>query len=138
MLGLVSGGANLVGRLAGYFFFKRFPFRILQSGLAVLLALSYGALLFNGIGVMQTVIAMGVAKMVYSMMRLELTLMECDPVFFGTATIATASSIMMGSGMAGAVAGNAFAVFMTPYVAVMCTFVLSWVLVIAVASIHER
>ena len=138
MLGLVSGVANLVGRAVGYIFFKRFKFRILQSLLSVIIALSYGVLLLPNVTITMTVIAMSIAKMVYSMMRLELTLMECDVTFFGTSTIAIASAIMMGSGMTGAVVGNAFAVFLTPYVAVLCTFVLSWGLVVAVWNITER
>ena len=65
-IALVTGVANLLGRVTGYLISGKRKFRTTQGLLAIIMTISYGFLVFRS-GLVITVVAMGVAKFVYSM-----------------------------------------------------------------------
>ena len=81
---------------------------------------------------------MGTAKMGFSMMMLEINMIMFDPDYFGTRSMALASGVASACCYLGGSVGNAFAVFLQPHTAIICTFVLSCVQVLVAVSITER
>ena len=138
ILALVTGAGNLLGRGVGYLFTRKITFRILQPTLALILSIGYLLLLFKDKSYILVVCSMGWCKIVYSMMRIETTLIQYDLAFFGTENIAKASAIVTGSGMFGSAIANGCAAFLNPSITVQITFVLSLVLIGVVCSITER
>ena len=124
LLGAVQGVMNILGRVAGYLVSGRVNFRVVQSCLAFVITLSYGMLLCRS-ELVATVVAIGIVKLVYSMMMLQLTLLIYDPGYFGWDKLAAGSAIAVASGCCGSAIGNAFAAFLKPQVAVIITFVFS-------------
>ena len=137
LIALVTGGANILGRIAGYLVSGRGQFRTLQSFLAIIITISYGIMVFRS-GLVVTVVAMSIAKITYSMMMLEVTLLSFDPGYFGSERLATASAIVWASGACGAVVGNSFAAFLMPHVAVWLTFVFSFIQIGVVCSFTDK
>ena len=104
---------------------------------AIIVALSYGTILFTD-NIVVTIIAIGIANTMFSIMRLELLNMRYDRHYFGTSTLVLASGIMGGVGTVGGVVGLACAALLKSYTAVACTFALTLVQVAVVCSITER
>ena len=124
LIALVTGGANIMGRMSGYLLSGKANFRALQSSLAIIIAISYGIMIFKS-ELVVTVVAMGIIKLTFSMMILEITLICFDPFYFGYKRLNTASSIIFASGACGAVVGNSFAAFLKPQLAIWLNFMFS-------------
>ena len=137
ILAAVHGGTNLVGRLAGALLHGRIRFRILQPIIALAITLCYGLLLLSP-GIVATSVLMGVSKMLYSMSIVEIVLMVFDPVYNGSSNLETFAACNYVAAFTGGIVGTALAVFVTPYNAVICIFVLSWGYVGAACSITDR
>ena len=138
ILALEFGGAKLLGRIFGVFLMKNIRFRVLQPAMAIIIASSYLAIILKGESLLVTVIALGIVNFCYIVTKFELNLMEYDKHFFGTEGLVLAVGLMAGSGMVGATVGAINAQFLSTPVAVMSTFVLSCIQIIAFLCIHER
>ena len=131
VLALITGGSHVLGRALGYILIGKIQFRVMQTGLAAIMATCYAALLIDD-SVVTVIVAMGVANVVYSMTRLELKIMECDIDYFGVKNVAFASGVILGVGHLGAVLGTALAEFTSPRTAVLWTLVGSLVQILVV------
>ena len=78
------------------------------------------------------------ARLTYSMMNFEITLLNYDPVFFGTATLLNATAITWGIWAVGAMLGTSLAAFVAPYTAVLVSFAASWIQIAVVCTLYER
>ena len=137
IIALITGVANILGRVAGYFIRGKGRFRTVHSILATMLTVSYALLVFQS-GLVITVVAMGTATFIYSMMTLEFWIIAFDQQYFGSERVATAIAISWTIGMFGAVVGTSFAVFMGPDVAVMLTFVLSFIMIGVICTFKDK
>ena len=137
ILAAVHGGANLIGRIAGFSLNGRIRFSNLQPIIALGTVLCYGLLLFSP-GILGTSVIMGVAKILYSMANFALTLMAFDPHYNGTANLGAFATCSSTAAFCGGIVGTALASFTAPYTAVFCTFVSSCILVGVICSITER
>ena len=138
ILALLYGGAKLLGRVVGVFLLKYVTFRILQPLLSVIIASCYLALIFWDNSLTAIVGAMGIANMCFCVTRCELTLMEFDKHYFGTGRLDLAGGVMAGCGLLGATVGAIAAQFLSSQRAVVVSFVLSCVQVVAFCCITDR
>jgi hypothetical protein len=138
ILALLYGGAKLLGRILSIFLLRGIRFRILQPILSAMIAASYLTLILVDQSLVVTIVAMGIANMCFCVTRCELTLMEFDKYFFGTERLVLAIGVMAGTAMMGAAVGAVVAQFLSSSQAVIVTFVLSCVQVVAFCSITER
>ena len=127
----------MVGSVVGALLHNRVPFKVTQPILAVAMTACYGVLLTSPT-IAVTSISLGVAKFIFSTMVLEKTLMTYDPAYIGTAYMVESSAVAMASAQFGGAVGVALAVFLTPYNAVISTFVLSCVQIIVACCIRDR
>ncbi len=136
ILAAVSGGANLVGRYFGYLSRLHCKFRVSQSIIGVTVVICYGTILFKP-GLIVASVLMGTAKLVYAMQNTELEILQNDPQYFGTARHTLGASVMSCVGQLGSVVSTTFAAFLSPYIAVLATLVVSVVQVLVVCSMTE-
>ena len=138
ILALLYGLAKLLGRILSFFLLKFVRFRILHTLLSAAMASCYLCLFIQDNGLINTVVAMGIANMCFCVTRTELTLMEFDNHYFGTERLVLAGSVMCGSGLLGAVVGTTVAQFLIGRYAILVTLVLSCVQVVTFCCITER
>ena len=138
ILAMLFGGVKLIGRILGYFLLRYIPFRIIQPLVSLVIAVSYLAIFLRQQSMIVTIIGVGIANMAYCVTRIELTLLETDKYFFGTKGLSTAASVMMGIGYMGACLGAVCAAFFSIHNAVLVTFTLSCVQIVAFLLIYER
>ena len=133
----VLGGGNLLGALLALKLHNMFNFRVVQGILAVMMMAFYGAMLIQG-NYFITVLSMSLARLTYAMMNFEITLLNYDPTFFGTATLLKATAVTWGMWAVGAMVGTSLAAFVPPFTAVMASFAVSFIQIAVVGCLHER
>ena len=138
ILALVSGGLNMLGRLAGFLLNERIAFKVLQPILAVLTVLCYTILLYPSLSMVTIVAAMGLIKFISAMMVLERSLMSFDPNYLGKDTLAKASAAIGGFSVIGGFVGNMIVEFLTIRITVIVGIVLSALEVIVLYNITPR
>ena len=81
---------------------------------------------------------MSIIKVTYSMMILEITVISRNQLYFGSEKLNLASTTVWLFGYLGGVAGNSFAAFLDPYVAVWITFAIRFVQIGVVCSFTDK
>ena len=137
ILAAVSGGANAVGRPLGYFLRNVLTFRVLQSSIAFVTALSYSIILFKP-GLTMASVLMGVATLSYSIQDAEVSIIPYDLNYFGSTGIALGAAIITCVGMFGAILGTSLAAFSPPNIAVLITLLISVTQMIVIYFMGER
>ena len=138
ILALVSGGLNMLGRIAGFLLNERIGFKVLQPILAVLTVWCYTILLYPSLSMVSIVAAMGLIKFTSAMMVLERSLMSFDPNYLGKDTFAKASAAIGGFSVLGGFVGNTIVEFLTIRITVIVGIVFSALEVIVLYSITPR
>ena len=136
LLALVHGGTNIIGRALGYFLQNKAKFRTLQPVLASVIGICYIVLIFEN-SVVTFVTALGLAKLVYAMMAIKISLITFDRAFLGTENFALNCGKVYASGLLGAIIGNTLAAFFSANTAVITAGILSGIQVLVVSSVYE-
>ena len=137
ILAAVTGATNVVGRPLGYFLWNRVSFLILQSTLAVMMAVSYGIILINP-GLISSVVLLGIAKLSYSIQGVEISILYSDYNYFGMSKLGFGASVTITSAMIGATLGTSTAAFLNPYNAVIVSSVIACTGLIVICFMKER
>jgi MFS family permease len=133
----VTGGANVIGRPLGYIFRKIISFRVLQSLVAVTIALSYG-LMITTPSLAVSSLLMGLAKLGYSIQGAEASVIPFDASYLGYDGLTLGAGIVSSSGMIGAILGTSLAAFLVPHIAVIVTLAISVTQILVICFMSER
>jgi hypothetical protein len=120
----VTGGANVLGRFAGYFLRSYVKFIPLMSITAAVVAISYGTVLAKP-GLIVESVLIGVAKFCYSIQSGECVILKLDEDYWGLANMSLGGALMEGFGQIGAIIGSSLAVFIDPYIAVTVSSIIA-------------
>ena len=134
---VAMGFANVVGRVVSFGLLRIASFRVLQTIVSILIALCYGVVIWKH-DMVTVIIAMTTGKLLYAVAMNAVDLqLKYDQSFFGSSKFAVGSGIVDGVGYIGAVAGLAFAAFLSPHTVLIFTFVVSLFQVGVVMSLTE-
>ena len=137
ILAAVSGGANFIGRFIGIFLWSRFRFLTLQLTTTAVMALSYGIVMAKP-GLIIGVVFLGLAKVCFSIQKVEISILLYDCEYFGRSRLWLASTIGNVAELSGAVVGTSFAAFFDPYTTVLVTLVIACIEFIDICLMKER
>ena len=133
VIAAISGGSQFFGRYFGFLLRKCFKFRVLQSVIGALTAVSCAVVLLKpGLWLQYT--CLGIAKMVYGMQSTESLILLLDAEYFGSDGIAASSTLMFTVAYVGGIGGVALASFLNPYTTTLMCVVSSSMLVCVVLS----
>jgi len=133
----VVGGANVLGRVLSHSLSRYSNFRILNSIVALLTALSYIVVIFEH-DIMTMAVAMAAGMFFHSVSRNDVCVrVVYDPAYFGSSMLSVGSGIASAGGMTGSLVGVGLAAFLPPQIVVWVTVVLTACQVAVVLSVTE-
>ena len=143
IMACITGGVNVIARCTSIQLFKRFNYRHLMLIFSIIATASFGALtLWNILSTSPNLIMIIVAFIfivgAWAFMINEIIIAIHDPTTFGVAGSEMGSAVCWGLSFFGASAGNAVASFLTPQIAVIVNFVLSFVQIVITFFLTER
>ena len=137
VLTVVNGVVNVIGRVVGYFLWKRVKFLILQSTVAATIAMCFAIILATD-NYIATVILLAVAKFCYSVQVMEITMIYFDYDYFGKSGLESGGVVTAAIGEFGGAAGIALSAFLHPHYGVMATLGIACFELLIICSMKER